>query len=243
LEDAFKKGGESIACVVIDPYVFEEPKDNYLYKLIRIAHRNGALVIFDEVVTGIRWPGYSVQGAYGLTPDLTCLGKTLGNGVPISCVGGSRKIMDVLNKDCFVSSTFGGDLIGIEAGLSTLRIAKDNNLPQTIQESGSMLMDGFNEIARKYSLDAMCVGNPARQRLDFPTPTHKAVFWQECLLGGVLLGGAQHTSLAHTEPIISKTLEVFNDALSTLMLKWDNPKSLLRGKLPEAVSTISSLRR
>lgn len=243
LESIFKSHGESVACIVIDPYIFSEPQDGYLTKLVRIAHKYGALVIFDEVVTGIRWSGFSVQNNYGIKPDLTCLGKTMANGIPISCVGGKRQIMEVLNRDCFVSSTYGGDLIGIEGALATLKVAVEENLPEMLFQSGSLLQDGFNEIATEYGLDASCVGNPARQRLDFPTPVHKAVFWQECLKRGVFLGAAQHTNLAHTEPLIEKTLEVFRESLSVIKKHWDKPKRLLEGRMPEPVMAISNLRK
>lgn len=243
IEQIFNAYEGQIACVVLDPYIFDKPDDLYLSKLLRISHKHGALVIFDEVVTGIRWEGFSVQGAYGVKPDLTCLGKTLANGIPISCVGGKRSIMEELNKGCFVSSTFGGDLIGIEGALATLRVAIDDDLPNRLQESGAMLQNGFNDICFELGLDAECGGNPARQRLNFPTPEHKALFWQECLLRGVLLGAAQHTSLAHTEPIISKTLDVFEDTLKDMKLCWDNPKKMLRGKMPEPVMAISNLRK
>ena len=233
--------GDNIAAIVIDPYIFDEPSPSYFYELIKLAHKNDILVIFDEVVTGIRWSKWSVQGEYGVTPDLTCLGKTLANGIPISCVGGKRKIMEELNKDCFVSSTFGGDLIGIEGALATLKVAIDEDLPNRIQESGTMLQEGFNEMARARKLDASCVGNPARQKLVFPSVTHKSLFWQECLKRGVFLGTAQHTNLAHTSPILSKTLEVFSEALEITRLNWQSPKKALNGNLPQDVM-IASMR-
>lgn len=231
----------NVACVVIDPYIFQEPSEGYFKKLIKLAHKYGSLVIFDEVVTGIRWDKFSVQNSYGVKPDLTCLGKTLGNGVPISCVGGKRKIMDELNKDCFVSSTFGGDLIGIEAALATLKVSIDENLPDKIYESGSMLKDGYNETAANLGIETSCIGNPARQKLIFPSLAHKALFWQECLKMGVFLGSAQHTNLAHTPSIISQTLEIFIDSLKYLKLNWKDPNKVLEGNLPEDVM-ISAMR-
>lgn len=235
VKETIKVYKDNIACIVIDPFIFEEPDKNYFSNLIKLAHKHGILVIFDEVVTGIRWRNWSVQGEYGVRPDLTCLGKTLANGIPISCVGGKRKIMEELNKDCFVSSTFGGDLIGIEGALATLRVAIDNNLPQRLQESGAMLQDGYNDLAESMSIDTKCIGDPARQSLTFPSIEHKALFWQECIKRGVFLGAAQHTNLAHTSPIISNTLDVFNEALDEVRFHWQNPKRAITGKIPQAV--------
>lgn len=242
LTGLFDKIGSNVACIVIDPYIFDKPDDSYFDGLIRIAHEHGALVIFDEVVTGIRWHKFAVQNSYKVKPDLTCLGKTLGNGIPISCVGGKRQIMDVLNNGCFVSSTFGGDLIGIEAALATLKVAQDENLPSRIKESGLELQEAYNEIASYMKVDTKCIGNPARQKLVFPTAVHKALFWQECLTRGVFLGAAQHTSLAHTDKIIGYTREIFKQAMNVVRVNWKDPKKVLRGKLPEEVSTISKLR-
>lgn len=226
---------DGIAAIVIDPYVFDEPIDGFLNKIVKLAHRHSTLVIFDEVVTGIRWPNWSVQNTYGIKADITCLGKTLANGIPISCVGGKRRIMEELNKLCFVSSTYGGDLIGIEGALATLKVAKDNDLPNKLQESGATLQDGYNEIAQSIGLNTECLGNPARQSLWFPEKAQKALFWQECLKRGVFLGGAQHTNLAHTNPILSRTLEVFKDSLVIVKDNWDNPKRVLEGRMPEEV--------
>jgi glutamate-1-semialdehyde 2,1-aminomutase len=243
VEKYFKLYPNLIACVVLEPYVFSEPENYFLQDIIKLAHRNGALVLFDEVVTGIRWDKFSVQNSYGVKPDLTALGKTLGNGFPISCIGGRRNIMKVLDGDCFVSTTFGGELASIVSAIATLRVAVDSNLPEALYESGMMVMEGFNHYANSIGLDCKCVGTPYRQKLEFPTPEHKALFWQECVLHGVLLGGAQHTTLAHTDPIISRTLNVFKNSLITLKENWSNPKDSLLGKLPQQVIAIQEARK
>jgi len=126
-------------------------------------------------------------------------------------------------------------LIGIEGALATLKVAIDNDLPNKIKESGSALQDGYNELAEVMELDTKCVGNPARQSITFPSLAHKALFWQECINRGVFLGAAQHTTLAHTNPIISNTLDVFKEALGEARFHWANPKKALEGKLPESV--------
>jgi glutamate-1-semialdehyde aminotransferase len=225
-----------VACVVLDPYIFDKPDDLYLSNLIKISHKHGALVLFDEVVTGIRWDKYSVQNSYGVKPDLTALGKSLANGFAISCIGGKKKIMKMLDSGCFVSSTYGGDLVGISAAIACLDIVTSENVPQQLAESGSMLLEGLKEIGIQSS------GTPFRQRLDFKTLEHKALFWQECVKRGVFFGGAQHTSFAHSEVLINKTIDIAKEAMDVCKLYDDNPKLALEGKMPKPVSTIQNLR-
>lgn len=225
-----------VACVVLDPVIFDIPKDDYFDKLIKLAHKYGALVLFDEVVTGIRWSKYSVQRTYNVKPDLTALGKAMANGFPISCIGGKKNIMKVLDNGCFVSSTYGGDLVGISAALATLDVVTTDDVPSHLYESGSVLMEGLAEIG------VYCDGTPYRQRMNFPSPEHKALFWQECVGLGLLFGGAQHTSYSHTMPIIERTIDMASEAMEKCKPYWDNPAKGLRGKLPKPVLAISKLR-
>lgn len=227
----------SVACIVIDPIIFDPPPPDYFSKLIKLAHKYGALVLFDEVVTGIRWEKYAVQNAYGVKPDLTALGKALANGFPIAVIGGKKEIMKVLDGGCFISSTYGGDLVGISAALATLDIVTTESVPEALWETGFNLQDGIRHAGLE------CDGFPYRQRIKFPSLEHKALFWQECIKRGVMFGGAQHTSYAHKMPIIEKTIDIVHEAMKICNLYADNPKVALDGKVPQAVSTISNLRK
>lgn len=226
-----------VACIVLDPYIFDEPPVEYFGKLIKLARRHKALVLFDEVVTGLRWSKFSVQNTYNVNPDLTALGKTMANGIPMACIGGKKSIMKVLDNGCFVSSTYGGDLVGISASLATLDIIESEGVPDMLYESGNLLIDGLNAIGLNVD------GSPFRQRMKFRSLEHKALFWQECVKRGVLFGAAQHTSYSHTIKIIEKTLDIAKEAYDVCKLYEDNPKIALDGKVPQAVSTIANLRK
>lgn len=244
LEDLKEKlSTHQVACVVLDPYLFHEPETGYYSNLIKLAHKHGALVLFDEVVTGFRWRNWSVQNHYGVRPDLSAFGKSMANGFPISVIGGKSKIMKVLDKDCFVSTTFGGDLVGISAALATIKVCEDENAQERIWESGLELKQVFNSLAQGHGLEAICLGNPARLKLQFPTEVHKAVFWQECCMRGILFGAAQHTTLSHTDSIIDETNHITNDVLAYMSLYWNDPKNLLKGKLPKPVTNVAKLRK
>jgi len=233
LSDIIKK--HKLVAVILEPCIFEEPKDNFLKKVINLAHKNGALVIFDEIVTGFRFPGLSAQKFFKVKPDLATFGKAMGNGFPISCVCGRKEIMKELEGDCFVSSTFGGDLVGINATLATLGVLETNDVIGHIWFLGQYLKDGYNEIAKSLGIETSCIGYPNRTMHLFPTPEHKSLFWQECIKRGVLFGYAQFISYSHTQQEIDYTLEVVKKALTIVKDNWSNPKKALKGKSAEEV--------
>jgi len=226
---------KKVACVVLDAYTFTAPSKDYFKKLINLCHRHGTLVFFDEVVTGIRWQTGSVHTLYGVKPDLVAFGKGMANGYPISVLGGKCGILDVVDNDCFVSTTFGGDLVGITAAIATMKVAKDEALDMHICDTGIDLQAGYNILCDTLKLPTKCSGNPARLRVSFPTTEHKALFWQECVRRGVFLGDAFHTNLSHTNVIIDKTLDVFRQSLNILKKHFHRPGEALLGRVPQSV--------
>lgn len=226
---------DKVAAVIMEPYVLDEPKGAFLKTVQKLCKDNKALLIFDEVITGFRTLGFSAQKLFEITPDLTCLGKAMGNGMPISAVCGKKDIMQVLENDCFVSSTFGGELASIAAALATLDVVERENVPRHIELMGSRLKEGFNQLASHLNLSdhIKCIGYPCRTFFKFPTETHKSLFWQECLGRGVFFGYAQFISYAHKMPELDTTVEVMGEALRLARKYWDKPEEYLQGKPAE----------
>jgi glutamate-1-semialdehyde aminotransferase len=195
-----------------------------------LVHKNGGLLIFDEVVTGFRTLGYSAQKYFKVTPDLATFGKDMANGIPISVVCGKKKYMKELEGDCFVSSTYGGDLLGIVGALETIKVLEDEHAIEDIWYHGQYLKDGYNEIAKSLDLETECKGYPNRTFFDFPSGVHKSLFWQECLQRGVFFGWANFISFSHREREILYTLEVVKEALKVCKANWKNPLKALKGK-------------
>jgi glutamate-1-semialdehyde aminotransferase len=222
------------AAIILEPYVLDAPEDGFLQKVADLCQANGALLIFDEVVTGLRTPQGSAQKFFGITPDLTCLGKALGNGMPISAVCGRKEIMEVLEGDCFVSSTFGGELLSLAAANAVLDFAVKNQVWDAINDAGQTLKNTFNATCQKLGLDAHCKGYPNRTFFVFPTEEHKSLFWQECLYRGVLFGYAQFISYSHTPQVMDEACTVVRDSLEIVRQHWDDPKSALNGKVAQA---------
>jgi len=224
-----------IGVVILEPYIYEAPKDNFLKKVIKLAHKHGAVVIFDEVVTGFRTKGYSAQKMFKVTPDLACFGKAMANGLPISVVCGKKKIMKVLEGDTFVSSTFGGELLSIVSALKTIEILERDNVIDHIWDMGQRLKDGYNHIRSELNIDTSCIGFPNRTMFMFPSGEHKSLFWQECIKRGVLFGYAQFINYSHKEEEIDYTLQVIKEALIVCKNNWSNPEKAIVGKKAEQV--------
>jgi glutamate-1-semialdehyde aminotransferase len=234
LEDIFKTYSD-IGVVILEPYIYDEPKDKFLHKIIKLAHKHGAVVVFDEVVTGFRTLAYSAQRMYRVTPDLACFGKAMANGLPISVVCGKKKIMKVLEGDTFVSSTFGGELISITSALKTIEILERDDVIEHIWNMGAILKDGYNQIAEDLEIDSSCIGLPCRTMFMFPTGDHKSLFWQECIKRGVLFGYAQFINGSHELEDITDTLRVIREALKVVKNNWSDPLRAIKGKKAEQV--------
>lgn len=222
---------KEIAAVVIEPYVLEEPQDDFLKNLVEFAHRQGALIVFDEIVTGFRTLEFSAQKYFKITPDLACFSKAMANGLPISCVCGKREIMKVLERDCFVSSTFGGELLSIAAALATIETLEVENGQEHIWKIGQRLKNSFNKLAKENKIDfgAKCEGYPCRTYFRFENEAQKSLFWQECLKQGILFGYAQFISLSHKKAELDKTIDAMGKAMRIVAKYWDEPTLVLEG--------------
>ena len=219
----------SVAAVIMEPYVYEEPAVDFLQEIRRTCDQNKALLIFDEVVTGFRTNFWCAANKYKIKPDLMCLGKAMGNGYPISVVGGSSVVMDVLKGDCFVSSTFGGDLIGIAAALKVIDIIEKRGVFKHLNDMGDRVKTNFNIITGNEGIKAECVGFGCRTHFKFESPIEKSVFWQECLKKGVFFGHAQFTSFAHDLGDADNTVVIMRHALRMIRKYKGHVKDLLEG--------------
>jgi len=232
LEAFQKKVNQHTAAVIMEPYIYEQPKEGFLKGVRKLCDENKALLIFDEVVTGFRTEKFSAQALYKIMPDLTCLGKSMANGIPISCVCGKKELMNVLTKDCFVSSTFGGDLVGIVAAIETIKKVRSRGY-RPIEVMGFKLKEAFNRYSQNRDLfNCKCIGLPQRTKFEFPSEAHRALFWQECLKMGVLFGYAQFMSYAHTMPVLDKTVDAIEHATRILRKFQDKPEEKLEGTPP-----------
>lgn len=211
------KGG--IAAVIIEPVIIQEPLDNFLSNLLALCHAEGALLIFDEVVTGFRFDIGGAQRYFGITPDLAAFGKAAANGLPLSFVAGRKEIMDAVDKDVYLFTTFGGERLSLAAGMAVINELKHRDVTGRIWRLGGRLKKETNAMAGRLGLDISLEGYPPRLMLAFKGSDAKYrgkmkyIFMQECVKRGVFIGWTIFPCYTHTDADIDYTLNVFEEAM------------------------------
>ena len=233
LEEIFARYPEKVACVIMEPLTILEPKENFLHKVKEITHHHGALLIFDEVITGYRFAIGGAQEVTGVTPDLATYGKGIANGIPLSAIVGKKEYMFALEKT-FFSLTFGGDCIGLSAAKACIPKLQRKNVPEHLQRMGYLLKENFNALTDQYGLTEFtsCVGYPCRSIISFDglgrfDPLEmKSYFQQELLRRGILWTGYHALSLSHQKGDIELTLNAFEDVMKLFRKIIDGTRSL-----------------
>jgi glutamate-1-semialdehyde 2,1-aminomutase/spore coat polysaccharide biosynthesis protein SpsF len=216
----------------------EEPTPGFLKGIRKLCNREGAVLIFDEVLTGFRFGLSGAQGVYGVVPDLACLGKALGNGFPISALVGRREIMALLEHEVFFSFTFGGEVVSLAAAKATLDYLKTYQVPSLLWRRGEKFITALQDLIEEWDLDDTVEirGFPTRFVLNFrgkAALAAKTLVQQECIKRGELFTGAFNLALPHTEKVMEKTLEVFSDVFRLLRYakEYELIPELLEGEL------------
>jgi glutamate-1-semialdehyde aminotransferase len=212
-----------VAGVIIEPAGAREPGAGELQALIDLAHEHGALAIFDEIVTGLRLALGGAQEHYGVRADLTCLGKALGNGMPISALAGPAEHMDGLER-IFFSGTHGGETLSLAAAAATLDVFTNEPVTEHLWRQGAALQQGIGEAIRRHGLEdwVSCSGPPPMTIVSVREPSPggdlpaKTLLQQELLKRGVLYNGTHLISYAHGDEDIAQALEAYDQALAIL---------------------------
>lgn len=239
LKKIFAEHPNRVACVIMEAASVTEPKEDFLKRVKEIARRNGAVLIFDEIVTGFRFSLGGAQDYFGVEPDLACFGKAMGNGFPIAAVVGKKEIMKLF-EDIFFSFTFGGELVSIAASIATIRYMKEHDVIAHLWEQGRKIKDGYNVMAKGFGLSSStgCVGYPPRTVITFKYKNGnadlmlKSLFQQECIRRGILFSGGHNICHSHTNKDIDYTLRVYMTVLEIIKDAIDKHKveKLLKGK-------------
>ena len=235
----FEANKGQISGIIIEPVVGNAgciiPKPGFLEGLKAIAHENNALLVFDEVMTGFRVSYGGAQERFGVTPDLTCLGKVIGGGLPVGAYGGRREIMEMVAPagNMYQAGTLSGNPLAMTAGIKTLELLQRPGTYEYLDQITQKLADGLVQIAQETG-HAVCGGQiSAMFGLFFTSgPVHNyedakksdmakfGRFHRGMLERGVYLAPSQFeagfTSLAHTEADIEQTLAVAREVLSSL---------------------------
>jgi glutamate-1-semialdehyde aminotransferase len=227
LERIFQE--QELACVIMEPMNVEYPKDDFLEKVKEMVHKNNALLIFDEIVTGFRVSLGGAQELFGVIPDLTTLGKGMANGYPLSAVVGSNEIMKKV-EDIFFSGTFGGETLSLAAASSAIDKYKDEKVVDHLVKMGGLLIKEFNKLIQTYELEDI-VSISGHQSWNFllfkemdkySSFEVKTFFLQEVFKRGVLTLGSHSLSFSHTKKDIDKLLDVYESVFPLIKSHIEN---------------------
>ena len=214
---------EDTACVILEPFVFEAPENNFLAELKEVCEANGTLLIFDEMWTGFRIALGGAQEYFGVKPDLACYSKAFANGMPISLLTGKKEIMELFNEEVFFFTTFGGETLSIAAAIATIQEMEQKNVPAYLAEKGKLLKDGYNNIATNLGIQQFtkCIGYDCRSLITFdPSAGNplevKSYVQQELFKRGILWSGFHNMCFSHTDDDINYTLSVYQEVLAML---------------------------
>jgi glutamate-1-semialdehyde aminotransferase len=195
----------------------------FLHAAAQLARREGALLIFDEIITGFRYPGGSVQRATGIRPDLACLGKALSAGMPLSAVVGRREIFQNAMGKIYYGPTFKGEVYSFAAAQAALESYRGHDVPGHVWRYGERLRQGINRLCEQLGAPAELIGPPFRMLLAFREPDEdrlplmRTLVQQELLKKGVLTyRGFMLPSYAHDDEALAQTLQAFEHALGML---------------------------
>ena len=243
LEKLFDQYSDKIACVIMEPVSLAAPGRHFLDKVKQMAHKNGALLVFDEVVTGFRFAMGGAQEYFGVTPDITCVGKAMANGMPMSAIVGKREFMKLLDE-IFFSFTFGGETASIAAALFVIRYMVKNKTIEYIWKQGEMLRDRVMKLIHEKEMGDIVslTGYPVRTVMDLKggeaeALAMKTLFQQECAKRGVLFTGSHNMSLPHDNGIIQKTLSVYDEVMDLLKysIEYGMVEEMIEGRLLQPV--------
>lgn len=235
----FEANKDEIAAVILEPVVgnsgFIKPDKEFLQAIRDMATENGALLVFDEVMTGFRVSYGGAQEYFGITPDVTTMGKVIGGGLPVGAYGGRRDIMEMVAPagPMYQAGTLSGNPLAMTAGIETMKRLKQPGVHEELERKSKMLVDGIVAAAKKhghaisgdqaggmfgwYFVDGPVKNFAQATKAD----SEKFGKWHRMMLErGVYLAPSMYEagfmSMAHTEEDIKKTIEIADEVLSQL---------------------------
>lgn len=212
-----------VAAVILEPMNVRYPSPGYLEGVKALAHKHGAVLVFDETITGFRFANGGAQELFGVTPDLTCLGKGLANGYPLSVVCGRADIMKYM-EEVFFSFTMGGETLSLAAACAAMDKMQREPVTATLAERGQALLDGAQPLIDRHGLgDVLSLsGHPSWSFLSFADGLGassfeiKTLFMQEVFARGVLAYGTHNINYAHTPGDIARLLTVYDEVFGLI---------------------------
>jgi glutamate-1-semialdehyde 2,1-aminomutase len=241
LEQTLRNSGLDIACVIVEPVAGNMgvilPAPGFLSRLRDLTAEFGIVLIFDEVITGFRLGLGGAQGLFGITPDLTCLGKIIGGGLPVGAYGGKKELMSMIAPEgpIYQAGTLSGNPLAMAAGIATLKALRKPGFYEDLERQAAYFAEKLNGLSEKYlpgavtlnrigsMMTALFTGEPVT---DFTSAMKAdtrryARFWQEMLSRGVYLAPSQFEaafiSAAHSRQDLESALEKTESSFKKLV--------------------------
>lgn len=230
LSKIFNENKNKIAAVILEPIQGNGPEEGYLQALREITTKNGAILIFDEVVSGFRYALGGASELYNVTPDMAAFGKGMGNGMPISAVSGKREIMQLIEQGVFISTTFGGETLSLAAALETIKMLEQPDTYKHIWKLGNIMLAGLSNMIKNHNLSDVVItcglaphagvqfeGKGSLDYIDI-----NSIFQQRMIEEGILSVGINNINLSHSEKEIKAYLDAAELALNDIKSAIEN---------------------
>ena len=239
LKRIISENKDKIAAVIMEPMNVEFPLPGYLEEIKSITHKAGALLIFDETITGFRFSNGGAQEYFNVIPDLSTFGKGMANGFPLSAVVGRRDVMLEM-EEIFFSGTFGGELLSLAAAKVVLNRYREVPVCKTLSEQGARLTSLVDPLIKEYGLTNILrfSGHPSWQFLNwtgtekFDTSVIRTFFMQEMFARGCLILGTHNISFAYHKKELNDLEEIYRSVLQEISRNLSSEKLLLNLKVP-----------
>jgi glutamate-1-semialdehyde 2,1-aminomutase len=223
LRDLLDRHPNEFAAVILEPMNVAEPAPNFLHGVKDLAHRHGALLVFDETITGFRYEIGGAQQRFGVVPDLATFGKGLANGYPVSAVAGRAELMKAM-EEIFFSFTFGGELLSLAAAQATLAKLRREPVIETLKRRGARAMRGLQALIDQYRAgeflgvagDATWSFVMIKDAAPYTSWQIKTLFLQEMFARGILTVGTHNLCYAHGDAEIDRLLSVYGEVVPLL---------------------------
>lgn len=226
IEKMFAENPGKIACIIMEPEKYDPPKDDFLNKTKEICHKNGALFILDEMISGFRWHNGGAQKVHNVDPDLSTFGKAMGNGFSISALAGKKEFMDLggiyHNKErvFLMSTTHGAETHALAAAIATMKFYQQNDVTGFLDRQGATLKEGVNKASHELGIeDKISIIGPnccsvytTRDQQGNPSQPFRTLFIQEQMKRGLLMPSSI-VSYSHTDKDIAETIERMSEAM------------------------------
>ena len=224
LDKLFQDYPDQIAAVILEPMNVIEPLPGFLQSVKELAHKHGALLIFDETITGFRYAIGGAQQHFGVTPDLATFGKGLANGYPLSAVAGRADVMRLM-EEVFFSFTFGGETLSLAAALATMKKLEREPVIKTLYHQGNKILDKLDSLIKEGNAgDFLSLsGNPTWSFLlikdvgNYSQWEVKTLLLQEMFARGILTIGTHNMSFSHSDADLEQLFAAYDEVIPLLI--------------------------